>query len=59
VTEIDDLGRINLSHKQAMKELGREQKMPEGYEFRQPNHRNGPPRRSNDRSGHRHSRDNQ
>jgi polyribonucleotide nucleotidyltransferase len=30
VIEIDDLGRINLSYKAAMAQLGREQKMPEG-----------------------------
>jgi polyribonucleotide nucleotidyltransferase len=44
VMEIDDMGRINLSHKQAMKELGREQKMPEGYESHPPMRRSGPPR---------------
>jgi polyribonucleotide nucleotidyltransferase len=31
VVKIDELGRVNLSHKDAMKELGREQKKPEGY----------------------------
>jgi len=46
VIEIDSMGRINLSMKQAMKELGREQKMPEGYEQqppKPPQFRNGPP----------------
>ncbi|MBU0625727.1 polyribonucleotide nucleotidyltransferase [Patescibacteria group bacterium] len=52
VVEIDDMGRVNLSHKQAMKELGREQKMPEGYEIRPPNnHRGGPPPRHGGGSG--------
>jgi polyribonucleotide nucleotidyltransferase len=45
VVEIDDMGRINLSHKQAMKELGREQKMPEGYESQPPRDGGRPPRR--------------
>lgn len=31
VVKIDELGRVNLSHKDAMKELGREQVKPEGY----------------------------
>ncbi|MEA3249325.1 MAG: polyribonucleotide nucleotidyltransferase [Patescibacteria group bacterium] len=43
VSEIDDMGRINLSHKKAMQKLGREQKMPEGYDQRAPRG-NGPPR---------------
>ncbi len=30
VIEIDELGRVNLSHKQAMKDLGREQVQPAG-----------------------------
>jgi polyribonucleotide nucleotidyltransferase len=50
VTEIDDMGRINLSHKKAMQKLGREQKMPEGYDQRPPRG-NGPPRRGG-RPGH-------
>ena len=50
VIEIDEMGRINLSHKRAMQELGREQKMPEGYE-QQPPRGNGPPRRNGGRPG--------
>ncbi|MFH1047837.1 MAG: polyribonucleotide nucleotidyltransferase [Patescibacteria group bacterium] len=66
VIEIDDMGRVNLSHKQAMKDLGREQKMPEGMESQPPMSRpsgpprhgggghSGPPRgpRRDDRNGH-------
>jgi len=43
VIEIDDMGRVNLSHKEAMKQLGREQKAPEGASSGPPPHRNGPP----------------
>ncbi|MFH2063365.1 MAG: polyribonucleotide nucleotidyltransferase [bacterium] len=61
VTEIDSMGRINLSMKQAMKELGREQKMPEGYEQQQqrPPFRSGPPGHGGGHGGNgpRHDRD--
>ncbi len=56
VIEIDDMGRINLSHKRAMQELGREQKMPEGYES-QPPRGNGPPRRGGRPGGRDHGHD--
>ncbi len=46
VIEIDDMGRVNLSHKLAMKELGREMKAPEGADQRGPRRDGGgrPPR---------------
>jgi polyribonucleotide nucleotidyltransferase len=55
VIEIDEMGRINLSHKQAMKELGREQKMPEGYES-QPPKRGSPSHGGGFNKGHRDDR---
>jgi polyribonucleotide nucleotidyltransferase len=45
VIEIDDMGRVNLSHKLAMKELGREMKAPEGAEQRPPRQDGGGGRR--------------
>ncbi len=59
VIEIDSMGRINLSMKQAMKELGREQKMPDGYEqqpSRPPQFRNGPPNHGSHGGGPRRDR---
>ncbi|MFC1638650.1 polyribonucleotide nucleotidyltransferase [Patescibacteria group bacterium] len=47
VIEIDAMGRVNLSHKQAMKELGREQKKPDGWV------ESGPPNRGGGRPPHR------
>jgi polyribonucleotide nucleotidyltransferase len=48
VIEIDDLGRINLSYKAAMAQLGREQKPPEGAMMRSGDDRGG---RGGDRGG--------